>query len=394
MRTILFLILIFLLISCKKAQVLPYNGEVTNIPWADTSRNHPKNDAFLALLKKYQKKGLPGISLLVRDRYGCWVGATGKADIGKDKNFQPGTISKAASITKLLVGTMVFRLMEDSAISGVGFAMLDRKISEILPSSVTGHLPNGHLITLGQCMKHETGIPDVIEQDAFYLAVLNQPNHKWKPEELLQFIYDKQPLFHPSDTAIYSNTNTILVTMAIELLTNQPHDQLLKKYVFQPLGMNDTYYQWHDILPENVAQGYFDLYNNNTIVNVSNLVTGSGNGYGGVYSNLFDLYKFGNALLWNKTLLQPSSLNRMMQTGKTDGNNRYGYGIQQSYLDLGSDFGWGHKGRDLGYTANLFYFPAKGVLQIYFVNYGTDSKSNLRQVFYEFQDELLRISLQ
>ena len=63
MRTILFLILIFLLISCKKAQVLPYNGEVTNIPWADTSRNHPKNDAFLALLKKYQKKGLLPIPL-------------------------------------------------------------------------------------------------------------------------------------------------------------------------------------------------------------------------------------------------------------------------------------------------------------------------------------------
>ncbi len=86
--------------------------------------------------------------------------------------------------------------------------------------------------------------------------------------------------------------------------------------------MNDTYYQWHDVFPGNVAQGYFDLYNNNTIVNVSNLVIGSGNGYGGVYSNLFDMYKFGNALLWNQTLLQPSSLARMRQTGKTDGNNR------------------------------------------------------------------------
>ena len=394
MKPILYFILTIILFSCKKEQVVSYKGESTQIPWVDSSGRHPRNDAFTTLLKKYQKKGLPGISLLIRDRYGCWVGAVGKADIGKNISFQPGTISKVASITKMLIGAMVFRLMEDSARSGIGFTMLDKKLAEILPASIIRHLPNGNLVTLGQCMRHETGIPDVIEQDAFYLAVLNQPNHKWEQEELLEFIYDKDPLFHPADTAIYSNTNTVLATMCIEQLTHQPHEQLLKKYVFQPLAMNDTYYQWHDVLPENVAQGYFDLYNNNTIVNVSNLVTGSGNGYGGVYSNLFDLYKFGNTLLWDQTFLQPSSINRMKITGKTNGNNRYGFGLQQSYLDLGADYGWGHKGRDLGYTANLFYFPAKGVLQIYFVNYGTDTKSDLRQVFYDFQDELLRISLQ
>ena len=145
-------------------------------------------------------------------------------------------------------------------------------------------------------MKHETGIPDVIEEDAFYLAVLNDPNKKWKPEELLEFIYNKPAVFAPSDTAIYSNTNTILVTMVIEAQTKKDHSDLLKQYILNPLGLNNTYYQPHDELPNSVAQGYFDLYNNGTIVNVSNLVTGSGNGYGGLYSNVFDLFKFINAL--------------------------------------------------------------------------------------------------
>jgi hypothetical protein len=63
------------------------------------------------------------------------------------------------------------------------------------------------------------------------------------------------------------------------------------------------------MLPSSVAQGYFDLYNNNTIVNVSNIVTGSGNGYGGIYSNVFDLFTFINSLLINKTLLSVKSLN-------------------------------------------------------------------------------------
>jgi D-alanyl-D-alanine carboxypeptidase len=62
-------------------------------------------------------------------------------------------------------------------------------------------------------------------------------------------------------------------------------------------------------------------------------------------------------------------------------------------MDNGIDYGIGHKGRDVGYSANLFYFPGKGVTHIFFVNYGTDGDSRLRQTFYDFIDELVKISL-
>jgi len=380
--------------SCSKPQVLQTRVIGEQAPWTDSSSKHPKNAAFQALLEKYKNKGLPGISLLVNDHNGTWIGAVGKADIANNIDFVPGTISKAASITKFFVGTLVFKLMEDSAKTGLGYNALNTKITHWIPASITNKLPNGNLITLGQCMKHETGLPDVIEQDKFYLAVLNDPNKKWQPEELLEFIYDKTPQFSPGDTAIYSNTNTILVTMVIEAQTGRKHSDLLKEYILNPLGLSHTYYQPHDQLPNSVAQGYFDLYNNNSIVNVSNLVTGSGNGYGGMYSNAFDLFNFIKAIFVEKTLLSTKSLAIMQTYGKKDDPNYYGYGIQKTFLDHGDNYGIGHKGRDLGYTANLFYFPNKGVIHVFFVNYGTDSKSNLRQVFYDFQEELLDLTLQ
>ena len=387
------LIICILCISCSKPQIGPTRSIGINAPWNDTSNLHPKNTALKALLEKYKKKGLPGISLLVRDSKGTWIGAAGKADIENNIDFVPGTISKAASITKLFMGTLVFKLMEDSVNTGIGYKDLNKKINAWLPSRITNKLPNGNLITLGQCMKHETGIPDVIDQDPFYLAVLNNPNKKWTQEELLEFIYDKTPLFSPGDTAIYSNTNTVLVTMVIEAQTGKKHSGLLKQYIIDPLGLKQTLYQPHDDLPNSVAQGYFDLYNNNTIVNVSNLVSGSGNGYGGIYSNLFDLYKFADALILKQTLLKPSSWSLMQTYGKEDEDNRYGYGIQKSYLSRGINYGIGHKGRDLGYTANLFYYPNKGVLNIFFINYGTDADSKLKDVFKEFSNELLDITL-
>jgi len=379
--------------SCRKAQIVETRSIGDPCPWSDSSDHHPKDAALKALLEKYRLRGLPGISLLISDSKGTWIGSTGKADIENHIDFTPGTISKAASITKFFMSTLLFRMMEDSIHTGIGYDAINIKISHWIPSRIIEKLPNGDLVTLGECMNHETGIPDVIEQDDFYLAVLNDPNKKWQPEELLEFIYNKKPLFVPADTAIYSNTNTILIKMVIEAATGKSHADLLKQYVLIPLGLNHTYYQPYDELPNSTAQGYFDLYNNNTIVNVSNLVTGSGNGYGGLYSNVFDLFTFIKAVLVDKTLLNAKSLSIMQTYGKKDDPNYYGYGIQKTFLDHGDDYGIGHKGRDLGYSANLFFFPNKGVIHVFFVNYGTDADSGLKQVFLDFQEELLNLTL-
>ena len=393
MKNILLLILLLSLFACRKAQIGPTKSIGIAATWNDSSSRHPKNAAFKALLEKYRAKGLPGLSLLVNDIKGTWIGASGKADIGNNIDFVPGTVSKVASITKLFMGVLMFKLFEDSVNTGLGYRSLSMPMSNWIPRRITDKIANGNTITLGQLMNHESGIPDLIEDDAFYLAVLNNPNKKWEQEELLSFIYNKPALFQPGDTAIYSNTNTILVTMVMEYATGKKHEDLLRQRILLPLNLTNTWYQPHDVLPNSVAQGYFDLYNNNTIINVSNIVTGSGNGYGGIYSNLFDLYKFADALFLKKTLLKPSSMNIMQTYGKQDGSNFYGYGLQKSYLTRGIDFGIGHKGRDLAYTANLFYFPNKGVLHIFFVNYGTDAKSNLRETFYQFQDELIELTL-
>jgi len=393
MKTFLFIVLSLFLFSCKKPFVDATTAKTITPPWIDSSATHPDNATFRNLIEKYRKLGLPGISLLVRNNKGTWFGATGKADIEHNISFEPGQVASVASITKFLMGTLVFKLIEDSVHTGLGYTSLYKPISTWLPARITNKIANGNSITLGDCMKHETGVPDIIEQSAFYLAVLNQPNKNWTAEEILDFIYDKPAVFKSRDTAIYSNTNTLLVSMIIDAATGNKHGDLLHQYVLTPLQMKNTYYQSYEPLPSNMAQGYFDLYNNGKIVNVSNLIAGSGNGYYGIHTNIFDLYAFIDAVLLKKTFLSAKSLNIMQTFGKTDDINRYGYGIMQKFIDRGINAGIGHSGRGLGCTANLFYFPAKNVTHIFIINYGTDSESGLRQVFYDFQNELLDITL-
>ena len=394
MKSMILLIAVLLfLASCKKELVPSTQGTAPGIPWNDSSRSHPRNQVYTKLITKYNKLGLPGIALLIKDQYGTWLGAAGKADIKQNIDFSPGQVSKIASITKLMIGTLVFKLMEDSVNSHIGYNDLNSKINTWLPGEVLKNIANGFDVTLGQLLNHESGIPDIIEEDDFYLAVLNNPNKKWSQAELLKFIYGTKAVFAPGDTAIYSNTNYVLLSMILEKTAGKNHAELLREKIFTPLKLTNTFYQPFDELPSCTAQGYYDLYRNHTLVNVSNFITGSGNGYGGVYSNVIDMYRFIDALLVSKTILSQSSLDRMTRFGKRDGSNRYGYGIMKKFIER-EDYGLGHSGRDLGYTANLFYFPDKKVIHAFVINYGTDADSYLKETFRQFQEELLDLTLQ
>jgi D-alanyl-D-alanine carboxypeptidase len=365
-------------ISCKEPDIVSTHDCSFTIP--SSSSTHPKSTAFQNIIDTHVKKGMPGISALVQDEDGIWIGFSGKADIDKNIDFTPCHPSKVASITKFMVGTLTFMLQEKGMIN------INDPISKYIDSDIIKKVKNADKATIKNCMQHTTGFYDLISDSEFYLAVLNNPNKNWKAEELLKFVYGKNGNFDPGEGVEYSNTNTIFVSMCLDKVLGYSHARALREMIWEPLGMNDTYYQSRESLPNNVTQGYYDLYNNNTIVNVSNLITGSGNGYGGVYSTVEDLYKFMKAYYFDKTLVNEQSMTTMMTFLPEDDANNLGVGIMQKFKNFSPHLGIGHSGRDLGYSADLFVFPTRNNrLMIFFVNYGTDADSSLREVFREFE---------
>ncbi len=378
--TLISVSLIFVINGCKKE--IEATAQL-DCNYSDSSSIHPKNNSFNSIISKYVKKGLPGISVLVTDASGTWVGAGGYADIKKGVEYTPCHISKAASITKLLVGTLFFKLQEEGKINA------NDLVSNYIDKKILDKIDGAENIKISNLMNHTTGIFDVITSSGFYLAVLNNPNKRWTQLELLNYVYgEKAYELNNPYPAHYSSTNTLLLSMCIEKATGEKHEKLLHEKVLDPLGMNDTYYQGREDVPNYAAQGYFDLHNNGEIVNVSNLITGSGNGYGGIYSNVFDLNKFIKALLIDKTVLSQASLDQMETFVQEDENFYTGLGMIKKFTEK-SAYGIGHTGRDLGYVADLFYFPQRNITMVFFVNYGTNGESSLKQVFFDFENELV-----
>lgn len=377
---ILATIVVLMAWSCKKEETGPTS--LCNPAISDSSALHPKATAYQAIIDEYTQKGLPGIILLIRDTNGLWIGTSGKADIEQDIPMQICTVSKVASITKMFVATATLMLVDE------GLLDLDAKITQWLPASVTSKIENAEEASLRQLLTHSSGIYDVITDQGFYLELLNNPEKHWTQLDILEHVYGNPAVFPAGTDVEYSNTNTLLVSMIIEKVTGKPHHELIRERILNPLGLSDTYYFWHEALPSETAQGYFDMYNSGSILNLTNYNTGSGNGYGGIYSTVSDMKTFIEALFISKTLLSDAMLNEMQTfTVEDQGYDRqYGAGIFKDFLYRADDeFGLGHRGRDLAYSADVFWFPKNNTTMAMMVNYGTNGNSSLKQVFVDLR---------
>lgn len=387
--TYIILILTLLLFGCSADEIKKPGSLDCPLENDALYRTNSKSAAYQAILDDYTARGLPGVSLLVKDSTGFFIGSAGMADIAGKIPMQPCHVSKIASITKMMLGAAIFRLQEKGVLS------LNDPVSKYIPSKTLNKISNGKApLTIRNLMNHTSGFYDVISDQNFYLQVLNDPSHKWNADELLTYIYGKPAMFdfQPADTAGYSNTNYLLLSMVIEAAAGIPHAQVLRKEIFDPLNMADTWYYIHEPLPEKkLARGYFDLYNINKLEDLTNWNTGSGNGYGGVYSTVWDMYLFADALFVSKTLLSQESLDEMLVFHPViESRKQLGVACFKDFIDIGGpqDFAWGHRGRDLAYSADLFYFPEHGTIMALIVNYGTDGNSRLRPVFQSMRDKL------
>ena len=383
MRNYLYtLIAILAFTACHDVAVPP--TKTCDTDFADSSSQHPKAAIYQSIVNDYVKKGLPGVVLYIRDSSGVWIGSTGKADIKQNIPMAPCVVSKVASVTKMFVGTVAHMMAEEGKFD------YDDPIAAYLPAEVVDNIANAKCATIRQLMNHTAGIYDLTTSSTFYLEVLNNPDKTWESEELIKFAYGKDANFTCGARADYSNTNTLLLGMVLSKIAGRPHHQLVQERILNPLGLKHTYYYSNVPLPANTAQGYFDLYNNGTIVNVSNYNTGSGNGYGGMYASVRDIALFADALFRDRTLLKAATMDEMLTFTEEDPYIFLGLGAMKRFSYKGdTKFAYGHTGRDLGYSADCFYFPNQKTTMTFIVNYGTNAKSGLKQTFLDFEDAVL-----
>ncbi len=379
---------LFTLQACKQhpAKVATENC-TPNFGFADSSSKHPKNALYNSLITNLVNGGIPGVALMIEDSSGTWYGSAGKADIENNVDFKACHNAKIASITKLYTATLAYTLIDQGKLS------LTDPISKYIDASIIKRLKNSELATIQDLMQHSSGINDFVFDPEYILYVFNNVSKEKDYEKLLSFSYDKEPAFAFRSKRDYNYTvNYILLAMCINKIIGVDHATLQKTAIWDKLGMNNTYFRPVQDIPWNtVAKGYFDYRKKGTVQEMTQLFTGDGSGFTGVYSNVNDMRKFMNGVYRDNAILSAANVTNLTTSDKPMDSVSYTVGGRAYLINEGGKqyHYYGHPGGEVMYASGSYYCPEKRVTINYVLNYGDAFEGMYSPAYLEFRHAVL-----
>jgi D-alanyl-D-alanine carboxypeptidase len=304
--------------------------------------------------------GIPGVSAtIIFDDGTSWTGVSGLADVEAGIPVTPATGFALASITKTFTAALVLELVSQGELS--------------LGASVGSYLPGVEIdgrVTVGQLLDHTSGLADFFLNPRIDAALQGDPGLGWSIARTLRFV--GKPLFAPGSAWRYSNTNYLLAGLVVERLTGLSLAQAMRDRLFDPLGLEDTWYQVAEPAPGPVAHGYrfagtkrsappIDLSDGTNAAPFTSVVTAAA-GAGAVGSTSADAARWAR-LLFGGDVLGPAGTGLMLEgfagTAAYRPSVPYGYGVQAVVIDGRPTLG--HSGRFLGFRAAVRHLPLEGV---------------------------------
>lgn len=259
-RTLIFLLVLsFSLYISAQTKSIQKSAPLTEASPESVGISSERLDRIDRMCREAVEQGnLPGIVTLVA-RNGKIVNwkAYGMSNNETGVKMKKDAIFRIASQTKAITSTAVMMLWEQ------GKFQLDDPISKFIPEFkdakvLTGFsysdttwtgVPVKNQITIRHLLTHTSGIGyGMIDPDERFRMIYQKAGiidaFTTNPVGLADNIKKlaAMPLHHnPGENFVYSEGLDVLGYL-IEIVSGEPFDQYLKKHIFDPLGMDDTYF--------------------------------------------------------------------------------------------------------------------------------------------------------
>ena len=325
----------------SESEVLQDEKDAFFLPIEYYSQNITKNvnHKLDSLLNRINKRhDFHGAVLVAKNNKIVYQNQVGYADFRKKTPLNQESVFQLASVSKQFTAAAIMQLIEKGKIS--------------LKDTVNTFFPNFPYknITIYNLLNHTSGLPKY-----FWVA-----EHEWKKEkaptneDLMKVlpVSKAQRFFKPGRNFDYSNTGYFVLASIVEKVSGTSFHNYLKKNIFEPLGMKNSYvfsYQ-KDTVREKQLKGY-RLYRGWKHISIGNTVNDAIVGDKNVYSTTEDLFKWTYGLNSGK-FLTDESLDMMYTKGKTIYGKKvpYGFGFRLDNKDENSVY---HYGKWNGFSTAL-----------------------------------------
>ncbi len=254
----------------------------------------------------------------------------GTADKNRKIKMDEHTPLHIASVSKVLTATAVLLLIDEKRIE------LDQKVNTILKD-----FPYDD-VTVKMLLNHRSGLTNY----AYYAdrkEIWDKDSILTNQDILNLFAKNQTPLDRPADRSFaYCNTNYAMLALIIEKITGLKYPAAMKRMIFDPLGMKDTFVMDYEKDRKKVIPSY---KGNGVEIGMDFLdaVYGDKN----IYSTPRDLMKFDMAR-YNPDYLNPELIKQVYvgYSYEHKGEKNYGLGIRMIEWVTGQHFyfhnGWWH----------------------------------------------------
>ena len=329
------------------------------------------------------ERGVPGIQLTVdRPGVGAWHGAAGFADLDERRPMEACDLTRAGSINKTVTALAALQLVDEGRWS------LDAPLGALLDEAVIGGIANADRATLRQVLGHQSGIPNWIWSLDFQTASLDDLEREWTAAQLLRIARRMPAPFSPGARAEYSNTNTLLVGLALEAEEGRPLAEILRARVFDPLGLETTRFAAPDPIPDALVSGYVDLRNDGRLTDSTQFSGWDVHADGGLLSRPSELVQLMRGAN-DGTLLSQATTDAMHEVRAPEADEGFfdlGFGLGVFRIDTPQGVWWFHSGDAIGYWATALVRASDGLAVSWAVNgnYGTlDEATSSREAYEE-----------
>ena len=186
-----------------------------------------------------ENKEIAGIvSILSDPDYNLTIDCFGYADAENKRPMAPDTVFAIFSMTKTVTGCAIMIALDQQILS------LDDPVAKYLPEFKD--LP--YQVTIKDCMTHMSGLTganiDIVKRG----IPLREAARKAAQES-----HFASP---PQTTFSYANLPIDVAAACLEVASNIPFDQFLRKYIFDPLEMRDTTFEPTPDMISRMAKSY------------------------------------------------------------------------------------------------------------------------------------------
>lgn len=237
---------------------------------------------------------------------------------------------------QILCDTVGFKQLEPIKIPNTGNEIYDvASLSKVLSTTILAHkLLEDGLWTLETKLKdvlsrfeHESiTIKDLLIHSSGLKADIARANKLASKKQLIDKLYTESPYYEKGSMIVYSDIGFLLLGLAIEQTLEMPLDEAAYKYIFLPLGMNDTSYHpdtTRTAPTEFRSDEVFHGLLNGIVHDEKSYAMNGIAGHAGLFSTAKDISIFIKAILDNRFVLKRETILKMFEV-EIEANDQFG----------------------------------------------------------------------